>query len=240
MRILAFDTTNSTLSVAILEDQKILAKSTIFENGKQSEMLIPEIEKILTEAKIWYQDLDYLAATQGPGSFTGVRIGLSSARTLKLATNLPLILLDSLEVLAFKYRHKFGQNSGKIFAAIDARMDEFFIGNFLSNAGEISKISESQLVSFSDVINFLPKEKFFLCGSGKKILAEILENKNFEFEYNEEEDVIEADLVGLLAKIKISGEILENNSEALYLREPRISKRKEENNGGRGRNRTDA
>ena len=74
MRILAFDTTNSNLSVALLENKKILSKSTTYESGKQSEILIPEIEKILQTSNIWYQDLNFIASTSGPGSFTGVRI----------------------------------------------------------------------------------------------------------------------------------------------------------------------
>jgi len=111
MLILAFDTTNSTLSVALLEGEKILCQNLILESGKQSELLIPEIEKILQENKIWYQDLDLITATKGPGSFTGVRIGLAVARTLKIATNLPLILINSLEALAFKQR----SFSGEIF-----------------------------------------------------------------------------------------------------------------------------
>ena len=133
MRILAFDTTNSNLSVALLENKKILSKTTTYESGKQSEILIPEIEKILQTSNIWYQDLNFIASTSGPGSFTGVRIGLSTARTLKIATNLPLISLDSLEVLAFKYCQK----SEEIFVAIDARMDEFFVGSFVSKNGGI-------------------------------------------------------------------------------------------------------
>ncbi len=223
MRILAFDTTNSNLSVALLENKKILSKTTTYESGKQSEILIPEIEKILQTSNIWYQDLNFIASTSGPGSFTGVRIGLSTARTLKIATNLPLISLDSLEVLAFKYRQK----SEEIFVAIDARMDEFFVGSFVSKNGKLKQITKSQLVKFEDIINFLPKKNFFLCGSGKKIISEILLKNNLKFEINLEEDVIEADLVGLLAYEKIcEDEQFEEFSEAIYLREPRISQRK--------------
>ena len=147
MRILAFDTTNSTLSVALLENDKTVSKNTIYDAGKQSEILIPEIEKILTENKIWYHDLDYIASTSGPGSFTGVRVGLSAARTLKIATNLPLILLGSLEVLAFKYRH----TSEEIFVAIDARMDEFFIGSFYVKNGTLEQMKPSQLVQYDEI-----------------------------------------------------------------------------------------
>lgn len=212
-RLLAFDTTNSTLSVALLQDQKILAKNTIRESGKQAEMLIPEIEKILRENKIWYQDLDLIAVTQGPGSFTGVRIGLTVARTLKIATNRPLILINSLEALAFKHR----EHEGEILVAIDAKMDELFIGKFLAHKGRITIVLESQLVKLEDIKKILPTEDFLLCGSGKKIIAKITRKKIID-----EEEMIEADVVGLLALEKSPSQA----SDPLYLRGPKITERK--------------
>jgi tRNA threonylcarbamoyladenosine biosynthesis protein TsaB len=224
MRILAFDTTNSTLSVALLDNDRILSKNTIYESGKQSEALIPEIEKVLKENQLWYQDLDFIASTSGPGSFTGVRVGLSVARTLKIATNLPLILVESLEVLAFKYRQK----SEEIFVAIDARMDEFFIGSFLAEELKMKQITESKLIKQDDIINFLPKEKFFLCGSGKELISKALSEKNIKFSMEKEEDIIEADLLGLLVYNKIhKNSESSKTTDAVYLREPKISKRKE-------------
>ena len=226
MKILAFDTTNSTLSVALLEDQKILSKNTIFESGKQSELLIPEIEKILTENNIWYQELDLIAATNGPGSFTGVRIGLTVAKSLKIATNKPLILINALEAIAFKHhlnrpfdklRVKEGEEKGQIiFVAIDAKMDEFFIASFESRNGKLEPILESQLIKQEDIKNFLPKENHLLCGSAKNIISQ-----------NEtpHEEIVEADTVGLLALEKFNRKD-ERDDDALYLRAPRITERK--------------
>lgn len=218
MKTLALDTTSSTLSVALLDDNQVLAKNTIYENGKQAELLIPEIEKILTQNKIWYQDLDLIAATNGPGSFTGTRIGLTVARTLRLATNLPLLLLNSCEVIAYKYRER----AEKVFVVLDARADEFFYAEF-----ERQIMKQVQLSSLADLPNILPTTDFFLCGSGKKNAAKILREKNLKFEMDEEEDVIEADLVGLLALEKFQNNVeLSENLDPIYLRAPRISERK--------------
>lgn len=98
MFVLAFDTAGCDLSVALLNEEKIVAQNVIIESGRQSELLIPEIEKILREQKIWYRDLGLVVATKGPGSFTGTRIGLTVARILKAAIELPLILINSDEV----------------------------------------------------------------------------------------------------------------------------------------------
>lgn len=203
MKILSFDTTASTLSVALLDDEKVLAKNTIFESGKQSELLIPEIEKILRSQKVWYENLDLIAATNGPGSFTGSRIGLTAARTLKAATNLPLILINSCEAIAFKYRNI----NGRIFVLLDAAMDEFFAAEFFSENGRIKQVLEPHLLKLDEVSQFLPKENFFLCGSEKK-------------------DVLEADLVGLCAYEKFKNGETSQDLNPLYLRAPKISERK--------------
>ena len=213
MRILAFDTSASGFSVALFLDGT-MSKSTITESGKQSEFLILEIEKLLKENKIWYQDLDLITTNNGPGSFTGTRIGLTAARTLKLATNLPLILVNSCEAVAFKYREK----SAKIFVLLDARADDFFYTN---------GFTKPQLAKRDDLLSIFPKENFFLCGSGKNIAAEILRKENFQFEMSNEEDEIEADLIALLAHEKFQKtELGSKDLDPIYLRSPRISERK--------------
>jgi tRNA threonylcarbamoyladenosine biosynthesis protein TsaB len=215
---LAFDTTSSTLSTALLLDKKILTKNTIHESGKQSELLITEIEKILKKNKIWYQDLDLIATSNGPGSFTGTRIGLTAARTLKLSTNLPLILINSCEAVAFKHRERFGE----IFVLLDAGMNEFFGAKFFIENGVTKTVLESQLIRHEDLSEFLPKEKFFLCGSGKNLINA----KNFQCEIAEKDDEIEADLIGLLALEKFYAGWISENLNPVYLRAPRITERK--------------
>lgn len=214
MKILAFDTSASYLSVALAADNKIITKNIITESGKQSELLVLEIEKTLKENKIWYQDLDLIATTNGPGSFTGTRIGLTTARTIKLATNLPLVLVNSCEAIAHKYREKFT----KIFVLIDAKAGDFFYSY---------NHSTPQLANLDNLPAIFPKEKFFLCGSGKKIAAEILEKENRDFEISEEEDEVEADTIALLAYEKFQKD--QNGSidlDPIYLRSPKISERK--------------
>jgi tRNA threonylcarbamoyladenosine biosynthesis protein TsaB len=223
--ILAFDTSASGFSVALLANKKILSKTVISESGKQSELLIPEIEKILFQNKIWYQNLDLIAATNGPGSFTGTRIGLSVARTLKLSTSLPLILVNSCEAIAYKYREKME----KIFVLLDAKAGDFFYAEYEKQIPKQELVLGSipRLARLEDLHQIFPKEKFFLCGSGKKIAAEILEKENYDFEMSNEEDEIEADLIALLALEKFTKNNKgSKNLEPIYLRAPRITERK--------------
>jgi tRNA threonylcarbamoyladenosine biosynthesis protein TsaB len=214
MKILAFTTSDSSISVALISDKKLIAKNNIDESGRQSELTVLEIEKILTQNKIWYNDLDLISTTNGPGSFTGTRIALTCARTLKISTNIPLVLLNSCEVIAYKYR----KISDNIFVLIDAKADEFFYSQ---------NQSQPQLAKLEDLSKIFPKKSFFLCGSGKKIAAEILQKENLEFVTNEEKDEIEADLVGFLALKKFQKQkISSQNLNPIYLREPKISARK--------------
>ena len=204
MKILAFDTSNGALSIALLEDQKILQFINIQENGKQAELLVVMLEEVLRHNKIWYNNLDLIATTKGPGSFTGVRIGLSCARTIKLATNLPLITVDSLAAIAYKHR----AHSGKILAAIDAKMDEFFIAEFFAENGKLQQLTESRLVTSKEFAEISTKHNF-ICGSAKN-----------------SEDGVSADFIGLMAYEEfIAGEKHENVDPS-YLRMPRISERK--------------
>jgi len=155
-KILAFDTTNATLSVAILFNQKLVAQKNILENNKHSEMLIPAIEECLRQVKIWYQDLSAIAFTNGPGSFTGIRVGYSCAKALKIATNLPIIAVNSLEAIAYSYLNCNATSSSlerageeksnnperpeRILVVNDARLGEFFIQEFIIKNNQLNNI----------------------------------------------------------------------------------------------------
>ncbi len=218
MLILAFDTTNSTISVALLQDHKLLDQILIEESGRQAELLNVQIEKILQRNNLHYQNLDLLAATNGPGSFTGVRIGLSVARTLRIATNLPLILVNSLAALHYPHRHRDIIN----FIAIDAKMDEFFIAAFLADKNIIAP----QLVKSDQLPDLLPHTKFLTCGSGKNTIAEIAAKKNLLCEITTEDNHVKAENVGLLAAEKFLTKDFSENYDPLYLRDAKITERK--------------
>lgn len=203
MKILAFDTSNSYLSVALLEDKNLLQIINIDDSNQQSQMLLPLIEKILRDNNIWYQDLDLVATTKGPGSFTGVRVGLSCAKTLAISLDAPLVTVDSLESVAYKYRQK----SEKILVIFDAKMDEFFVAEFLNRDENFMTISASQLIG-KEELDHLDKTEFFVCGNAVN-----------------QADQITADLVGMLAYGKFLNQEASDSSPA-YLRMPRITQRK--------------
>ena len=231
MKILAFDTTNTTLSVAILFDLELAAKKDVFESNLQAEMLIPSIEDCLKQADIWYQDLNLIAFTNGPGSFTGVRIGYSCAKALAIATKLPIIAFSSLEVVAYSYRLGCyeGQNFQKILVVNDAKLGELFIQEFAIENGEIRANFEPMIINLDEIKNFLPQEQFLLIGSAKLMIKEWAENAII----CEREDFIDAKNIALLALKKYSPTNNKDSQalypQALYIRKPKITARKATN-----------
>ncbi len=220
MKILAFDTTNATLSVAILFDKKLIAQSNIFENNKHSEMLVPTIEECLGKADIWYQGLDAIAFANGPGSFTGIRVGYSCAKALAITTNLPIIAVNSLEAIAYSYLEQ-AQKCGKILVVNDARLEEFFIQEFIIKNQQLKASFEPMMISIDELKDFLPNEQFLLAGSAKNMIKDNLKNAIIL----PQEDFIDAKNIALLAQEKYS-QNHDLKSSALYIREPKISQRK--------------
>lgn len=106
MKILAFDVSITGCAVAILDGENGSWNQNFFETDRgQAEMLIPMIDNILKNAKWTMQDVSRIAVTQGPGSFTGVRIGLATARSLGLALDIPVFGMSTLELISAEKGH---------------------------------------------------------------------------------------------------------------------------------------
>ncbi len=100
MLTLAFDTSSKTLSVALLEDRAVLYDAILHREQNHSEVLLPAIDEACRRSNVTVRDMDLFACTLGPGSFTGLRIGLSTLKGLMLATGKPAAGVSSLAALA--------------------------------------------------------------------------------------------------------------------------------------------
>lgn len=100
MIVLAFDTSCNACSICLWQDGAVMVqKSELMERG-QAELLIPEIDIMLKDNGLVFKDIDLIAVTKGPGSFTGIRASLATARALSLASNVPVIGVSTLQVFA--------------------------------------------------------------------------------------------------------------------------------------------
>jgi tRNA threonylcarbamoyladenosine biosynthesis protein TsaB len=221
MKILAFDTTNSTLSVAVTFDGKLQAQENILESNRQAELLVIKIEECLKKAQIWYQDLDLLAFTNGPGSFTGVRVGLSCAKALGICGDFKIIGISSLHAIAYDY---LPAQNDVILAVNDARLEEFYIQEFTKNPDGLFLTAkyEPKLIKSAEIEQFLPTKSFTLCGSGKNMIKNLPKNAQIF----EKEDFINAKNIAPIGQEIYQKKNEEIDAEALYIRAPKISERK--------------
>jgi tRNA threonylcarbamoyladenosine biosynthesis protein TsaB len=141
MNVLAFDTCMAACSVALIVggSERLCHRFALMERG-HSETLFPMLGSIMQEERLEFADLDRIAVTRGPGTFTGVRAGIAAARGLAMACGAPVVTATSLEVMALACRERLGTGecSSGFVVAHDARRGEFYVQSFDAEANAIS------------------------------------------------------------------------------------------------------
>jgi len=169
MTLLALDTSMAACSVALWRDQVIAHRFAPMERG-HAEALFPMIHEVMSEAAVSFSDLRAIAVTRGPGSFTGVRVGVAAARGLALATDKPIIAATSLEAIAHAAGKRLSadQLRGPLTVAMDARRGQLYCQQFARGRA----VSDAQVMSPADCAATLPHEASIAVGSGARLLAE--------------------------------------------------------------------
>jgi len=125
IKLLAFDTSTTACSAALLYDNHLITRFTIAPR-QHTQLILPYLQELLAEAELTLAQLDAIAFGRGPGSFTGVRIAASIAQSIAFAIDLPVIPVSTLQVLAQgAYREL---NVDKFYAVLDAQMNEVYWG----------------------------------------------------------------------------------------------------------------
>src|SRR4029077_8176249 len=126
MRVLAIDTALAACAAAVLETgHGIIAAETLPMVRGHAEALIPLIARVMKQSNVAFRDLDRIAVTTGPGSFTGVRVGLAAARGFAVATGVPVVGVSTLAVFAAP--HLAANGKTPVIAAIDARHEHVYL-----------------------------------------------------------------------------------------------------------------
>ena len=123
MKILAIDVTSPKLVVAAYDGNKVLSKISEESGKKHNALVMPYIEELLTKLDLTIKDIDVFACVIGPGSFTGIRIGIATMKALSFAVNKPCVSINSLEEMAYA-------KEGKFITAIDALHDNYYYAEF--------------------------------------------------------------------------------------------------------------
>ncbi len=140
MIVLGFDASLSTCGVAVWRDGQVLARESMAMDRGQAERLMPMITEAMSAAGIEFATLDRIGVGCGPGSFTGVRVGLAAARGLALVTGCPVVGISTTEALAAAVHVTEAARADGIIAAVDSKRGDLFVQKFTPHGDRLSDI----------------------------------------------------------------------------------------------------
>lgn len=172
--ILNIETSTKNCSVSIVENGKLISLKELNSGGySHAEKLHPFIQDCMNDVGLTFNQIDAIAVGKGPGSYTGLRIGVSAAKGLCFANDIPLISINSLEVLANSCQGK----SGVIIPMIDARRMEVYSAIF-DLEYTLLRETQAEIIDESSFLSYLEKDKVYFLGDGAEKCKEILVHKN--------------------------------------------------------------
>lgn len=167
MLILAMDSTAVAASVALLSDGAPLAAFHLNNGNTHSETLLPMAESVLRCTGKTVDDIDLFAVAAGPGSFTGVRIGVAAAKGLAWGAELPCYGVSTLEAMALS----LGAWQGYVCPVMDARRSQVYNALFCVNCGKLERLREDRAIALEDLSQELAElaQPIFLVGDGSSL-----------------------------------------------------------------------
>ena len=172
MLILAFETSAKAASVALTEDGKLLGESYQNTGLTHSQTLMVMAEDLLKQCSKTVADITAVAVAEGPGSFTGVRIGVAAAKGFAWGGQLPCYGVSTLEAMA----ESLGIWQGYVCPCMDARRNQVYNALFYVNCGKIQRVREDRAIALSDLAEELKPltEPIFLVGDGSNLTYKTL------------------------------------------------------------------
>jgi len=173
MIILAIDTSTLAGSVGLVEDDRLRAEVTLDLPQKHSERLLPSIEYMLSQMNQTVDMINLVAVGLGPGSFTGLRIGLAFAKGLALALDVPIVGVGSLEAIA----RAFFQTATTVCPVIDARKNQVFAALFEPDESGIMQRKTPDMALTPEGLCHMIDKPVILPGNGARLYKDLIKNK---------------------------------------------------------------
>ena len=172
MLILGIETATQEVGCAIGGHEGVLASFRVARGRRHAETLVPAIDFVTRQARVELREIGAVAVDVGPGLFTGLRVGVATAKSLAQALRIPVLGVSSLDLLAFAVRH----STRRIVAVVDARRGEVFYAFYRQVPGGVQRLSEPQLGTPQDVASELVAtgEECLLVGDGAARYADEL------------------------------------------------------------------
>jgi tRNA threonylcarbamoyl adenosine modification protein YeaZ len=162
MKILGIDTSSMATSVAVLEDNKLICEYTMNTKKTHSQKLMPMIEDMLNISDININEIDVIAVCEGPGSFTGLRIGMATAKAIAHVNKLPIVGINSVEILA----GNMNLCDKNICSILDAQRTKVYMGQYKFENNELIEIKNVDVIEIDELIEELSNsnEEWILVG----------------------------------------------------------------------------
>ena len=225
MIILAIDTVTDAVSVAIANGKKLLASAHVSSNRRHVELLAPIIESICKQADISLREIDVVSVDVGPGLFTGMRVGIATAKTISQALDVPIVGISSLDVLA----RSVSTTERVVLATIDARRGELYWAMYRNDNSTCVEVKSPVVGTVNDcIVDLVDRgQATLIVGNGalryQTAMAQSLEETGLSIEWASEQ--LAQPSANVLALIAVERALLEKwqtagELQALYLRAP--------------------
>ena len=177
-RILLIETSASTLSVALAKDGEVVAERVCREPRQQASLTAPLVKEVLDSCSLKIQDCDAVAVSSGPGSYTGLRVGVSTAKGLCFGASLPLIAVGTLDILVSAVSGC--TDAAFVVPMIDARRMEVYTAVYNASGERVTPV-EARIVDAASYDEYLSRDKVLFVGDGAVKCKEVITHPNAVF-----------------------------------------------------------
>lgn len=170
MKILGLDTSTMISTCAVMEGNEIIGEYTINQNMSHSEKLVPMIKELLDNLNLRPKDIDLYGVALGPGSFTGLRIGVGTVKTLAHLFDKPIVGISTLEALAYNLPY-----NKTIVPMIDARRNRVYTGIYTWQGEELKTLKEEEAIEIEKLLEILDDyEDIVISGDGSQVYKDVI------------------------------------------------------------------
>lgn len=237
MKVLAIDSSGMAVSTAVADDNNVIAEFTVNNSQTHSQTLLPMIDNVVKMSGIPLAGIDAIAVASGPGSFTGLRIGSSTAKGLGLALNKPVVPVPSLDALAYRA----ACFNGIICPLMDARRSQVYTAAYHMEDGRLVNIIEQKATGITDILSGLSaygQEVLFL-GDGADVYRDIIIKEavtgfSFAPAHISKQNAASVAMLGIIYYSEGRYESAARH-RPVYLRKPQAEREREERMQGKGK-----
>lgn len=214
MKILSIETSGKVCAVALTEDETLIEEEIIEDENTHSVKLMPLVDELLKKTNTNIKDIDLFACDIGPGSFTGIRIGVATIKAFLDVTNKKAVGVTSLEILAENV-----QEDGIICSVIDAKNQNAYFGIFEKNGKDLKQIEEFKFDNINNIVNYVKNinKKIIFVGDGSIAYKDMIQCELENVEVLEE-GKLNARNIGKAAFRKKEKAVETNDLKPIYLR----------------------